>query len=336
MSVVLAPSVPDSTALQAVLDRGESLALGPGIFALTAPLVIRRPGQAIVGAGMDSTMLMLQGGTNAVQITPEVDGPDRVWGARVSSLTILDGGVLIDRGYFCELEHLRILDTPVAAVRVIGTSGVYAAYNKLRNVSASGGTGHGIICDIYSEFTELYGCNASYYQGGDPAANYYDEPPTTAGIGLLLRGGNNVVQGGHFDRCRVPIYLEFSHGSRISTATDNALDCAVALKGSHSNRLELGVGRCDPKLPDGSPNPRYGTRRAINVVNVSAGNVFSPTFHADNNPPAGAWPLGGWRYHLGGSSGEGLAANGGPNLVMCAQPAGIAIRFDGGSSGANR
>lgn len=330
----------DDVQVQALLDAGANVRL-EGNFTLAAALVRKFPGQQISGAGIDNTTLTLANGVNDFAIkTALPSGLDRIWGGGVTGLTIdgnmanqsTGGGIKIDRGYFNTLEHLRILNTRGFGVQLIGTSGVYCAYNKLWNVSVATGLGHGIVVDEYSELNEVYGCNASYMQAGTIDADYFDEPPVDAGIGLYLKGGSNTIRGGHFDRCRVPIYLEFSSGNSLDTATDNALDCAVAVKGSHFNELRLRIGRMDPKEADGTTdNTRYGTRRAVNIVNVSAGNYGHIISLPDNNPPVSPPStslVGGWRNIVGQSSGAGLDAHGGPN-VLTWSPTGTGPRIDG-------
>jgi hypothetical protein len=67
--------------LQAALDQGKDLVLSPGIFFLSSPLVIKRPGQVILGLGL-ATLVAPKDGSPCIRVLPFIHG------VRIAGITL--------------------------------------------------------------------------------------------------------------------------------------------------------------------------------------------------------------------------------------------------------
>jgi len=67
--------------LQAALDQGKDLVLCPGTFFLTAPLVVNKPGQVILGLGL-ATLVAPKEGSPCIRVMPKCPG------VRVAGITL--------------------------------------------------------------------------------------------------------------------------------------------------------------------------------------------------------------------------------------------------------
>ncbi|MFH1496647.1 MAG: hypothetical protein ABII82_02360 [Verrucomicrobiota bacterium] len=86
-----AGSVPDSTALiQGLIDTYGIARLGPGIFYISAPLKLAN-GQAIVGAGADSTVIMAKTSSLNMIVANDASDPNRLTSIRLADLTLQGG-----------------------------------------------------------------------------------------------------------------------------------------------------------------------------------------------------------------------------------------------------
>lgn len=346
----------DNVEIQAELDAGNDVwlvgksvssgALVAAQFNLAASVVLKYHGQALVGEGLDATKLSLVNGLSGVfAVTNSVpSGGSNHWGLLLARFTVdanmnnqsgSSGAIKLDRPYFADLHQLRLLNTRSAALWFFSSNGNWFAYSEVRNVTCATGLGHGIILDANGEFQKLYGVNSSFYQGGTITSTLYDDPNTDAGIALYVKSGNNEIHGGHLDRARIPLMLEFAHGNYIHGKTDNALETSVAIKGSHKNTLVLQCGRMDPQNGDvagaAATNPRYNTRRSVNITNTSAGNRIRYTQLDDTAAPSGFSnpnPYGGWLWQVAENNGAGTANYGGRNEVE-ATPSLCRVVMDG-------
>lgn len=315
-----------------------SVAYGPGLHLLSEPLVLDGYGDAVTGAGIGATTLVYTGTGPAIR-TQMPEGSTVHQGVRVSGFSLIGGGVELLSTYRARVADLYVRGAGGFGVRVgRADGGAFAAYNVLDGVTVDGAgcPGNGIVLDAGSEFTSVRDCTASYYRQGAVPATHYAEPDLTSGVGLLLASGNNTVSGGHFDRCTVPLAVRFGDNNRLDTATDNAQGSAVVLLGATRTTGTVSVGRMDPHLPDGSPNPRYGASnwRAVHACNVAAGNDVRFVFLRDTDPPplpAGraSWPLGGWTVAAGQNGGTGQAQYGGENRYRLI-PEGLPVAIPAG------
>lgn len=314
-----------------------SLTYGPGEYVLNEPIVLDRPGDAVLGAGIDATVLRYTG-TGPAIVNSMPAGESEHWGLRIGGFTLRGGGIELDRSYFGHLHDLRILEAPGFACRLYHAGGTtFAAYNVLERISASLGTGNGIVLDAGSECNSVRDCNASYFTSGAvPATHYADPLDLSAGIGFLVASSNNWVSGGHMDRCTYPLVVAFGDSNRLDTAADNALVHAVVLKAATQTSGQVAVGRMDPTLPDGTPNPRYGLANwaAVHATNISAGNRLELRFRKDTSPPPlpvgrSSWPRGGWSVAIWENGGTGQSAYGGANRWVVMPEGQLAYKLDG-------
>ena len=317
-----------------------SYIFGPGDYHLDAPIVLRQHGESVRGAGIGATRLFYSGTGPAIRnIVP--DGETIHWGLGIGGFTLHGGGVTLDSTYKGRIDDVRILDASEYGMRLFRSdpSKAFAAYNTVCNVTVdmSGQVGNGIVLDAGSEVNHVEACNASYAQVGSIPSSHADElVDTSTGIGLLIASGNNTVVGGHLDRCIFPLVYLFAESNDVVTATDNALGRAVVMKCAKGNTGRIAVGRLDPCLPDGTPNPRYGQTNwaAVHACNVTAGNRTELRYRVDSNPPpvpAGrsSWPRGGWMYAIWENGSTGKAEHGGPNRWIIQPEGQLSYKLDG-------
>jgi hypothetical protein len=95
--------------LQVALDQGKDLVLCPGIFFLTSPLLIKKPGQVILGLGL-ATLVAPKNGSPCIRVMPGLPG------VRIAGI-VLEASVQ-------DLENYNISESNIDGVRSLLEWGV--------------------------------------------------------------------------------------------------------------------------------------------------------------------------------------------------------------------